>query len=119
MKKVKNVAFKVGDRVVPISKSIGSSRFPERNWEIAQEEGQPYLTITKIYNDMRTDNFGSPIEQYYACSYRSTGGNNFTDKDLIPFEVDKDELVKQLITGQITHKQYEQYVVYAKESNEK
>lgn len=96
--------FKVGDKVVPISKSVGSSDFPDKNMRIAKENGQPYLYVTAI--NRNGDYMDVGINMYYTCSHREHGGNFFAEHDLILFNENPDNLLAMLINGNISDEQY-------------
>lgn len=68
--------FKVGDPVVPVSKSVGLALENSNTWRWAKEKHQPYLFVIAV----------SGIN--FKCSDCSldTAGDFFLESDLIPFE---------------------------------
>lgn len=77
--------FKLGDRVVPISKTVPGWEGLEnsRNWRWAREKGQPFLYISD-WNDEE--------DCYVVCSENvGDDGDFFMPEDLIPY-VDQDEV---------------------------
>lgn len=69
--------FKVGDKVVPISKSVWGSLDDSVEWHVANEKNQPYLYINSIDADGR-----------FVCSHEALqeySGDFFIESDLILF----------------------------------
>jgi len=68
--------FKVGDPVVPVSKSVGSGFENSGTWNRAKERNQPFLFVV--------DFLGNAI----VCdvNINSESGDFFLESDLIPFE---------------------------------
>ena len=80
--------YKVGDKVVPISKSVWGGLGESEVFSTAEKLGLPYLFITGYDAE----------EGAYACDYeRSDGGDFFAESDLIPYVADK-PTKKQRIT---------------------
>lgn len=77
LKEMVEVKFKVGDKVVPISKSIGISLEDCPSWCNAKKNNQPFLYVTnednKYYDDKRV----------ISCSEREKSfGDHFLPEDL-------------------------------------
>ena len=71
--------FKVGDRVVPHSKTVeGWGKLSSSGvWEKAKDNEQPFLYITK-----RDDRYDKPDNPCYAASDNLEGGDYFMESDL-------------------------------------
>jgi hypothetical protein len=95
--------FKVGDMVVPINKSIGCSLREDDYWRIAQSKKQPFLYIARV-KEVHSVAGGS----FYHCNYAQDAklGNHYKEKDLIPYEINEDDLFQLLIEGKIDHDVY-------------
>jgi hypothetical protein len=70
--------FKVGDKLVPHSKSIAGPFNEETSWIIAKEKGQPYLFVVNV----------NKKKKYYSLHHLSdkTGGNHYLESDLTLYE---------------------------------
>lgn len=66
--------FNIGDKVVPISKSVYGSLDQSTNWKEAQKINQPFLYLNEICGSTLT------------CGYRTSNGDYFLELDLIPYE---------------------------------
>ena len=68
--------FKIGDKVVPISKSVGWSLDGSTNWDKAVESGQNYLYV-KLYDE----------EGRITCGvYKEVNsGDYFLESDLVHY----------------------------------
>lgn len=76
------MAFKVGDKVIPLKKSVGISLIDSSVWQQAQRDNQPYLYLRDI------------VGKECSCSNRDLGlGDKFLLSDIIPF-------VTEFIPGQ-------------------
>lgn len=90
--------FKVGQKVIPISKSVGNS------WEDCsvihrmKQKGQSFLYIIKI----RKNEFVCAVEVGDWVR-----GNYFLQKDLKPFAISRTELNTQLLNGEINIETYQ------------
>ncbi|MEY4332821.1 MAG: phage Yecey3 [Bacteroidota bacterium] len=70
--------FKIGDKVVPLSKSIGMTKLPNcLQWQTAISTGQNYLFVTNIDGDIVTCS--------HAKNVNVNGGNWYLQSDLIPY----------------------------------
>jgi hypothetical protein len=70
--------FKIGDKVVPMSKLTGLPLIDSSAWNNAKNLKQPYLVVMRI-----------PINKYdvYTCDVIPSGaGDFFLESDLIPYE---------------------------------
>ena len=67
--------FKVGDKVVPHSKSIWGNLESSAAWRNAKEECQPFLYVNNIH-------IGHPTDGDYACGYTRQSGDFFNESDL-------------------------------------
>jgi len=78
----KEPQFKVGDKVVPIDKTIRGGLSSSHSWNQAKCAGQPFLYISKV-----GDTWGE-LTVDYTCSQLSdsTLGDFFMEKDLIPYK---------------------------------
>jgi hypothetical protein len=81
--------FKVGDKVVPISKSVLGSLDSSIAWRVANKKGQKYLFVIRIAND-------GDIICWYEDS--AAGGDYFRPSDLIPYVEDIKIEKPQLVT---------------------
>lgn len=94
--------YKVGDYVVPISKSYGKDFATEPHWKKAKDSDTPYLIVVEdgFYN--------GDVEGYFCTSPdKSRGGNFYTESDLIPYAMDTEQAFTLLVQGKITQKAYE------------
>ena len=68
--------FKVGDRVVPVSKSVGSSFGNSGTWNRAKKRNQPFLLVVDF------------ISTYIVCdvNIKTDTGDYFLESDLTPFK---------------------------------
>lgn len=67
--------FKIGDKVVPFSKTSGQSLEHSGNWAMAQDINQPFLYVNSF------EGTGA-----YACGYRDVHGDFFNEVDLVLYE---------------------------------
>lgn len=69
----KVMKYKIGDRVVPINKTITTSLDISNAWNKSKERG--YMYVTRVEDDK------------YICwyTYPNTGGDHFRESDLIPY----------------------------------
>lgn len=67
--------FKIGDKVVPIKKSMVGDLIDSVVWNQAREKNQPFLYITTLNNG------------WYTCSLENVSGDGdyFKENDLMPF----------------------------------
>jgi hypothetical protein len=70
--------YKVGDKLVPHSKSIATPFNKEPNWIAAKERRQPYLFVVRVHEK----------EKYYSLSDLSNDimGNHYLESDLTLYE---------------------------------
>lgn len=74
---MKNPKYKVGDKVVPIAKTVGVANLETcEYWSNARISGQNYLYVIEVNNNC------------YGCntSGREMAGNLYNESDLIPFD---------------------------------
>lgn len=80
--------FKIGDKVVPISKSTGCPLHEERNWNEKGGKEQGYLVVNNIDNH----------REIYMCGHApGRGSNHFKPTDLIPYIENPDETIEETI----------------------
>lgn len=73
--------YKIGDKVVPISKSTYGNLASSTTWKNAQESDQPFLYVNEIEDGVLT------------CGYKSNfGGDFFLERDLISFSYNIEKL---------------------------
>lgn len=90
--------LEVGQKVIPISKSIGDSWRDSSVIGRMKSKNQPFLYIVKIKEN----------ELVCAVEFGDwTRGNYFLPKDLKPFAISRTELNKQLLNGEINIKTYQ------------
>lgn len=77
--------FKVGDKVVPISKSCYGGLASSNVWRRARSMGQPFLYVLEVNPIRSTDYTLSEVNSRDT----SIGGDYFMVDDLIPFCVNK------------------------------
>lgn len=81
--------YKVGDKVVPHSKSIGASWEEWRNWQEEDKKVFSFLYVTRIQEDGKI-----------SCSITSTGlGDHFLEKDLTLYVEPKENGLFQEFEG--------------------
>jgi hypothetical protein len=81
---LKGKKYQYGDKVVPISKTVGTSLSSCIAWKTAKEMGQPYLYVVG-YSD---------IDDAYRCAEDHTLRTNlFSKDDLIPYTKKKEEAI--------------------------
>lgn len=83
---MKKLRFEIGDKVVPVSKSIGRELEDSFCWRNAQNNDQPFLYV------VRKDFLSSDGDQIdYSCNHKATTnfGDRFMESDLIPYEEPK------------------------------
>lgn len=97
-----NTKYKVGDKVIPISKSKGTAFHNDSRWKYAQANDQPFLYVVLIEPSYSTE---FPYF-YHLSNNKITGGNHYLEKDLLPYEFDEQTLFEKLINGNITEKMY-------------
>jgi hypothetical protein len=93
--------YKVGDRVVPLKKSIGCKT--DENWISAKRNKQPFLYVNAV-NFTTNNRYNIP---YYDCDNDSMGyGNHYAESDLIPFDSSENSLFELLVQGIINSNEY-------------
>lgn len=84
--------FKVGDKVVPISKSVGGCLDEVASWDRAQADNQEFLYVCEINSDYECD---------YVCNNTlNAHGDFFMEKDLIPY-VEEPDKIPELKAGMV------------------
>lgn len=74
--------FKVGDKVVPHSKSRNGVLISSEAWQNAQKINQPFLYIVNIRDD------------FYCCDEGDGGGDHFNESDLTLYVTSKPQTIK-------------------------
>lgn len=94
--------FKVGDKVVPMKKSVWGDLSESSAWSQAQSVNQPFLYVTKIG--------GSESPDHIVCdSYMSDSGDYFLEEDLEFYVTNGiDELVDELTREKIKLNEFEE-----------
>jgi hypothetical protein len=93
--------YKVGDRVVPLKKSIGCRT--DENWKHAKEKKQPFLYVNNVFTT-KNNRYNAP---YYECDNVHTHyGNHYAESDLIPFDSSENSLFELLVQGIINSNEY-------------
>lgn len=84
--------FDIGDKVVPIDKTVGSTLDYSVNWSKAQDKNQPFLYVNSFEGTSG-----------YACGFSNLSGDFFNEDDLVLYEENTiDPNLPKITEGQAT-----------------